>query len=66
MAFYMPVSAYAVFFAGTGQWASSKHHYERLFPIQMYTLIGRKNQVKFENYYVARNGHKSKLLYQIQ
>ena len=27
-----------------------------------YTLIGRKNQAKFENDYISRNGHRIKII----
>ena len=55
-----PVFHYIVSFVDTDQWASLKHHmkgHSRHNPL----LIGRKNQVKFENDCVLRNGHRIKI-----
>ena len=44
----------------TDQWASTKHYMEG-FSRHNSSLIGRKNQVKFENYCISRNGHRIKI-----
>ena len=49
----------------TDQWASTKHRMEG-FSLHNSSLIGRKNQAKFENDSISRNGHRiKKLLNQI-
>ena len=42
------------------QWASPKHHMKGLSRYTS-TLIGRKNQAKFENDCISRNGHRIKI-----
>ena len=56
----MSVDCYAVSFVDTDQWASPKHHMKGLSRYNS-TLIGRKNQAKYENDCVSRNGHKIKI-----
>ena len=46
-----------VSFVATDQWASTKHHMEG-FSRHNSSLIGRKNQAKFENDCISRNGHR--------
>ena len=60
MTIHMPVSAYAVSFVDTDQWAFPKHHMKGLSQYNS-MLIGCKNQAKFENDCVSRNGHKIKI-----
>ena len=42
------------------QWASTKHHMEGFFRHNS-SLIGRKNQAKFENDCISRNWHRIKI-----
>ena len=42
------------------QWASTKHHMKGVSLLNS-SLIGRKNQAKFENDYISRNGHGFKI-----
>ena len=44
----------------TDQWASTKHHME-VFSRHNSLLIGHKNQAKFENDCISRNGHRFKI-----
>ena len=54
-----PFLAYTVSFVDTDQWASPKHHMKG-HSRHNSSLIGRKNQAKFENDCVSRNGHRIK------
>ena len=47
-----------VSFAATNQWASPKTPYGRFFPRHNSSLIGRKNQAKFENDCISGSGHR--------
>ena len=49
-----------VSFVETDQWASPKHHMKG-HARHNSSLIGRKNQAKFENDCVLRNGHRIKI-----
>ena len=44
----------------TDQWASTRHHMEG-FSLHNSSLIGRKNQAKFENDCISRGGHRIKI-----
>ena len=44
----------------TDQWASTKHHMEGVFFLYS-SISGRKNQAKYENDYISRNGHGLKI-----
>ena len=44
----------------TDQWASTKHRMEG-FSLHNSSLVGRKNQAKFENGYISRNWHRIKI-----
>ena len=47
----------------TDQWASTNHHMEG-FSRHNSSLIGRKNQAKFEHDCISRNGHRIKITQQ--
>ena len=57
---HMPVFRLHCFFGWQDQWASPKHHMKG-HSRHNSLIIGRKNQAKFENYCVSRNGLRIKI-----